>query len=227
VAGGYRGCYPGGDARDRGSIMRPPLRAAANAAAAVVVGKRGHRHGSRPWSCAPAILPAASLAPEEKIVFDWAVLDERLAEWRGLRIGFTKWVLRSSSSRAHQAIVGDGAAKCDRLIVGLNSDFVRAAIEGRGEAGAADPWRAPRYLRPWQAVDLVVIFDQDTPPRIDPSRTPRRSWPKAGDYRREGGRGPCGWSRRTGGQVILIGPRARLQHHQNRPINRVRRDRIR
>jgi D-beta-D-heptose 7-phosphate kinase/D-beta-D-heptose 1-phosphate adenosyltransferase len=37
------------------------------------------------------ILPAASLAPEDKIVFDWSVLDDRLQEWRrhGLRIGFT------------------------------------------------------------------------------------------------------------------------------------------
>src|SRR4029078_9067257 len=57
---------------------------AANAAAAVVVGKRG----PAPVSAAELrsrILPAASLAPEEKIVFDWSVLDERLAQWRGVR----------------------------------------------------------------------------------------------------------------------------------------------
>ncbi len=63
---------------------------AANAAAAVVVGKRGTATVSAAELRA-RILPAASLAPEEKIVFDWSVLDERLAEWRrqGLRIGFT------------------------------------------------------------------------------------------------------------------------------------------
>src|SRR6202035_5958217 len=63
---------------------------AANAAAAVVVGKRGTSTVSFA-ELRHRILPAASLAPEDKIAFDWAVLDERLAEWRrrGLRIGFT------------------------------------------------------------------------------------------------------------------------------------------
>ena len=67
-----------------------PAMRAANAAAAVVVGKRGTATVSAAELRA-RILPAASLAPEEKIVFDWSVLDERLAEWRrqGLRIGFT------------------------------------------------------------------------------------------------------------------------------------------
>ncbi len=54
---------------------------AANAAAAVVVGKRGTATVSAA-ELRSRILPAASLAPEEKIVFDWSVLDERLAEWR-------------------------------------------------------------------------------------------------------------------------------------------------
>ena len=67
-----------------------PAMRAANAAAAVVVGKRGTATVSAAELRA-RILPAATLAPEEKIVFDWSVLDERLAEWRrtGVRIGFT------------------------------------------------------------------------------------------------------------------------------------------
>src|SRR5262249_57946036 len=64
-----------------------PAVRAANAAAAVVVGKRGTATVAAA-ELRSRILPAASLAPEEKIVFDWSVLDERLAEWRGLRIGF-------------------------------------------------------------------------------------------------------------------------------------------
>ncbi len=47
---------------------------AANAAAAVVVGKRGTATVSLA-ELRSRILPAASLAPEEKIVFDWSVLD--------------------------------------------------------------------------------------------------------------------------------------------------------
>ncbi len=73
--------------------MKAPFDAAmraANAAAAVVVGKRGTATVSL-TELRHRILPSASLAPEDKIVFDWAMLDERLKEWRrhGLRIGFT------------------------------------------------------------------------------------------------------------------------------------------
>src|SRR5262249_52897474 len=67
-----------------------PARGAADAAAAVVVGKRGTATVSAAELRA-RILPAASLAPEQKVVFDWSQLDDHLAEWRrqGLRIGFT------------------------------------------------------------------------------------------------------------------------------------------
>jgi D-beta-D-heptose 7-phosphate kinase/D-beta-D-heptose 1-phosphate adenosyltransferase len=74
------------------AVMRTPheyAMRAANAAAAVVVGKRGTSTVSL-GELNHRILPAASLVPEDKIVFDWSV-DERLQEWRrhGLRIGFT------------------------------------------------------------------------------------------------------------------------------------------
>ena len=74
---------------------------AANAAAAVVVGKRGTATVSLA-ELRRRILPAASLAPEEKIVFDWSVLDERLAEWRrhGLAHRLHQRLLRSAASAA-------------------------------------------------------------------------------------------------------------------------------
>src|SRR6516225_10083964 len=50
-----------------------PAVRAANAAAAVVVGKRGTATVSAA-ELRSRILPAASLAPEEKVVFDWSVL---------------------------------------------------------------------------------------------------------------------------------------------------------
>ena len=51
------------------------------------------------------LLPASSLAPEEKIIFDWSVLDERLQEWRrqGLRIGFTNGCFDLLHPRPRQA----------------------------------------------------------------------------------------------------------------------------
>src|SRR5438132_6977796 len=54
---------------------------AANAAAAVVVGKRGTATVSAA-ELRSRLLPAASLAPEEKIIVDWSMLDDRLVEWR-------------------------------------------------------------------------------------------------------------------------------------------------
>ena len=99
-----------------------PAMRAANAAAAVVVGKRGTATVSAAELRA-RILPAASLASEEKIVFDWSVLDERLAEWRrqGLRIGFTNGCF-DLLHPGHIKLLAGARAACDRLVVGLNSD---------------------------------------------------------------------------------------------------------
>ena len=105
---------------------------AANAAAAVVVGKRGTATVSLA-ELRRRILPAASLAPEDKIVFDWSVLDERLGEWRrhGLRIGFTNGCF-DLLHRGHIRLLAEARAACDRLVVGLNSDASTTRLKGKG-----------------------------------------------------------------------------------------------
>ena len=85
--------------------LRAPFEAAmraANAAAAVVVGKRGTSTVSL-GELRHRILPAASLAPEDKIVFDWAVLDERLARMAAARAAHRlhQRLLRSPASRPY------------------------------------------------------------------------------------------------------------------------------
>jgi D-beta-D-heptose 7-phosphate kinase/D-beta-D-heptose 1-phosphate adenosyltransferase len=135
---------------------------AANAAAAVVVGKRGTatvtlaelRH---------SILPAATLAPEDKIVFDWSVLDERLKEWRraGLRIGFTNGCF-DLLHRGHIKLLAEARGACDRLVVGLNSDASTRRLKGDGRPINAAESRA-EVLAALEAVDLVVVFEEDTP----------------------------------------------------------------
>src|SRR5262249_740898 len=79
-------------------------------------------------------LPSASLAPEAKIIYDWSVLDERLAAWRrqGLRIGFTNGCF-DLLHPGHIKLLAGGRAAGDPLIVGLNR---RAAVWGRGGGGA-------------------------------------------------------------------------------------------
>src|SRR5262249_22936771 len=103
---------------------------AANAAAAVVVGKRGTATVSA-VELRSRILPAASLAPEEKIVFDWSVLDERLAEWRDLRIGFTNGCF-DILHPGHVKLLTEARGACDRLIVGLNDDASVTRLKGEG-----------------------------------------------------------------------------------------------
>ena len=135
---------------------------AANAAAAVVVGKRGTSTVSLA-ELRHRILPAASLAPEDKIVFDWSVLDERLAQWRrhGLRIGFTNGCF-DLLHRGHVKLLAEARAACDRLVVGLNSDASTTRLKGKGRPINPAEGRA-EVLAALEAVDLVVVFDEDTP----------------------------------------------------------------
>lgn len=135
---------------------------AANAGAAVVVGKRGTSTVSAA-ELRSRLLPAASLASEEKVIFDWSVLDERLAEWRGqrLRIGFTNGCF-DLLHPGHIKLTTEARATCDRLIVGLNSDASVQRLKGKDRPLQDQQARAD-VLAALEAVDLVVVFDQDTP----------------------------------------------------------------
>src|SRR4029078_6548495 len=137
-----------------GVDYEPAVRAA-NAAAAVVVGKRGTATVSAA-ELRSRILPAASLAPEEKIVFDWSVLDERLAEWRGLRIGFTNGCF-DLLHPGHIKLLTEGRAACDRLVVGLNADASVKRLKGN-DRPVQDQQARAEVLAALEAVDLVVIF---------------------------------------------------------------------
>jgi D-beta-D-heptose 7-phosphate kinase/D-beta-D-heptose 1-phosphate adenosyltransferase len=156
---------------------------AANAAASVVIGKRGTATVSAAELRA-RILPSATLAPEEKVVFDWRELDERLAEWRSqdLRIGFTNGVF-DLLHPGHIKVLAQARAACDRLVVGLNSDASVRRLKGNGRPIQGEHARA-EVLAGLEAVDLVVVFEQDTP--LELIRRVRPSvLVKGGDYRRD------------------------------------------
>ena len=156
---------------------------AANAAAAVVVGKRGTAAVTAAELRA-RILPSASLAPEEKIVFDWTVLDERLDEWRkqDQRIGFTNGCF-DLLHPGHIKVLAGARAACDRLVVGLNGDASVRRLKGEGRPIQNMHARA-EVLAALEAVDLVVIFEQDTPLELI-ARVRPKVLVKGGDYRRE------------------------------------------
>ena len=156
---------------------------AANAAAAVVVGKRGTATLTVA-ELRSRILPAASLAPEEKIVFDWALLDEHLNDWRkqGLRIGFTNGCF----DLLHPGLVkllAAARASSDRLVVGLNGDASVTRLKGEGRPVQNVQSRA-EVLAALAAVDLVVVFDEDTPKNLIAQVKPT-ILVKGSDYKRE------------------------------------------
>jgi D-beta-D-heptose 7-phosphate kinase / D-beta-D-heptose 1-phosphate adenosyltransferase len=138
---------------------------AANAAAAVVVGKRGTATASVAELRA-RILPSSTLAPQEKIVFDWALLDDQLAEWRkqGLRVGFTNGCF-DLLHPGHVKLLAGARAACDRLVVGLNGDASVARLKGAGRPVQPVQARA-EVLAALEAVDLVAVFDEDTPQKL-------------------------------------------------------------
>ena len=156
---------------------------AANAAAAVVVGKRGTATATVA-ELRSRILPASTLAPEEKIVFDWALLDEHLAEWRkqGLRVGFTNGCF-DLLHPGHVKLLAGARAACDRLVVGLNGDASVTRLKGEGRP-VQDVQARAEVLAALEAVDLVVVFDEDTPEKLIAQVKPT-VLVKGGDYTRE------------------------------------------
>jgi len=174
---------------------------AANAAAAVVVGKRGTATVSL-TELRGRLLPASSLAPEEKIVFDWAQLDRRLDEWRrqGLRIGFTNGCF-DLLHPGHVRLLTQARAACDRLVLGLNSDASVRKLKGEGRP-VQDVHARSEVLAALEAVDLVVVFEQDTPQQLI-ERVRPKVLVKGADYTREqvvGG----DFVEASGGEIVLV-----------------------
>jgi D-beta-D-heptose 7-phosphate kinase/D-beta-D-heptose 1-phosphate adenosyltransferase len=156
---------------------------AANAAAAVVVGKRGTATASVA-ELRSRILPAATLAPEEKIVFDWNVLDDHLSDWRkqGLRVGFTNGCF-DLLHPGHVKLLAGARATCDRLVVGLNGDGSVTRLKGAGRPVQPVQARA-EVLAALEAVDLVAVFEEDTPEKLI-ARVKPTVLVKGADYTRE------------------------------------------
>jgi D-beta-D-heptose 7-phosphate kinase / D-beta-D-heptose 1-phosphate adenosyltransferase len=178
-----------------------PAMRAANAAASVVVGKSGTATVSGAELRA-RVLPAAALAAEEKIAFDWAVADARVREWRahGLRVGFTNGCF-DILHPGHVAVLTKARAACDRLVVGLNSDASVKRLKGP-ERPIQDAVARANVLAALEAVDLVAVFEEDTPLELIKRLRPT-VLVKGGDYSKDQvvGREVV---EAEGGEVILV-----------------------
>ncbi|CCG08908.1 Bifunctional protein hldE [Pararhodospirillum photometricum DSM 122] len=133
----------------------------ATLAAGIVVGRVG-----------TATVPAADLlaaihhqdlsASESRIVAADEAL-ERVGRWRrqGLRVGFTNGCF-DLLHPGHVSLLHQARAACDRLIVGLNTDASVQRLKGPTRPVQSEMARAT-VLASLAGVDLVVLFDADTP----------------------------------------------------------------
>jgi D-beta-D-heptose 7-phosphate kinase / D-beta-D-heptose 1-phosphate adenosyltransferase len=154
----------------------------ATAAAAVAVGKKGTAIVT-PAELRRKILSHAFLAAEEKIVAAESELDEHLLEWQkqGLRVGFTNGCF-DILHPGHVKLLTAARGACDRLIVGLNSDASVKRLKGEDRPMQNERARA-EVLAALEAVDLVVLFEEDTPIRLITQIRPS-VLVKGGDYTR-------------------------------------------
>ncbi len=194
-------------ARATGADWETCLRVA-NAAAAVAVSKKGTATVTSA-ELRRRILPHASLAAEEKIV-EVGDLDAYLSEWKqqGLRVGFTNGCF-DILHPGHVKVLTAARGACDRLVVGLNSDHSVRRLKGEGRPVQHQRARA-EVLAALEAVDLVVIFEEDTPIRLITLVKPS-VLVKGGDYSRGQVVGHE-IVESEGGRVLLVDVLARLQY---------------
>jgi D-beta-D-heptose 7-phosphate kinase/D-beta-D-heptose 1-phosphate adenosyltransferase len=132
----------------------------ANIAAGIVVGKVGTAtvHGKE---LVETLVDRDRLANRKLVPLTLAL--DQVARWRqnGLKIGFTNGCF-DLLHPGHVSLLRQARAGCDRLIVGLNSDASTTRLKGSGRPVNPETARGA-VLGSLAAVDLVVLFDEDTP----------------------------------------------------------------
>lgn len=142
------------------SISFPEAMRLANVAAGVVVTKQGtaictlgeledELHGE-------LYTPDVKMRP-------WAEAQRIASQWRqlGLRVGFTNGCF-DLLHPGHVRILQRSRAACDRLIVGLNTDASVRRFKGPTRPVQDEASRVI-VLSALASVDMVVLFDEDTP----------------------------------------------------------------
>ncbi|MEO9189398.1 MAG: D-glycero-beta-D-manno-heptose-7-phosphate kinase [Acetobacteraceae bacterium] len=131
----------------------------ANIAAGIVVGKVGTAV-ARPADMLAALGPQQG-ALRKVVTMEEA--SEQVARWRqrGWRIGFTNGCF-DILHPGHVHLLEQARAGCDRLIVGLNGDASVRRLKGTTRPVQQEAARAA-VLASLATVDLVCIFDDDTP----------------------------------------------------------------
>jgi D-beta-D-heptose 7-phosphate kinase / D-beta-D-heptose 1-phosphate adenosyltransferase len=133
----------------------------ANAAAGIVVGKIGTATAS-----AEEVVHALhnrDLSHSEAKTATLETARSQVARWQaqGRKVGFTNGCF-DLLHPGHVSLLRQAAERCDKLIVGLNSDASVARLKGPERPVQSEAARAA-VLGSLASVDLVVIFGDDTP----------------------------------------------------------------
>ncbi|ARN84910.1 D-glycero-beta-D-manno-heptose-7-phosphate kinase [Candidatus Nucleicultrix amoebiphila] len=133
----------------------------ANIAAGIVVAKVGTATVTRNELTSQLEQEEGGL-PQEKVL-SWQELADRMIDWhrRGLKVGFTNGCYDLIHS-GHLSLLGQAKTRCDRLVVGLNTDASVSRLKGPTRPVNKEQDRA-FVLASLTNVDAVVLFDQDTP----------------------------------------------------------------
>ncbi len=99
-----------------------------------------------------------------------------------MRVGFTNGCF-DILHPGHVKVLTAARGACDRLIVGLNSDASVKRLKGEARPVQDERARA-EVLAALEAVDLVVVFEEDTPIRLITAIKPS-VLVKGGDYTRD------------------------------------------
>lgn len=136
----------------------------ANTAGSLVVGKVGTASVTRE-EIAHELMQGESRLSDDKIV-GFLAAAERAERWRkrGLTVGFTNGCF-DLLHPGHISLLRQARAACDKLVVGLNSDASVKRLKGESRPVQSESARGT-VLASLGDVDMVVIFDEDTPLKL-------------------------------------------------------------
>lgn len=112
------------------------------------------------------VLHAADLQGAEAKIRNLPRALEIVSKWRarGKRIGFTNGCF-DLVHPGHVSLLRQARAACDHLIVGLNTDASVKRLKGEGRPIQSEMARAI-VLASLASVDMVILFDEETPIRL-------------------------------------------------------------
>jgi D-beta-D-heptose 7-phosphate kinase/D-beta-D-heptose 1-phosphate adenosyltransferase len=132
-----------------------------NTAAGIVVGKIGTSVVYR--TDLKAALHTQGVMSSRQKIYPQALACEQAEEWKraGLKVGFTNGCFDLIHA-GHLGLLNDARAHCDKLVVAINSDASVRRLKGSSRPVNSEMERA-LLLAELSAVDMVVIFREDTP----------------------------------------------------------------